>query len=162
LSDSSRSGENDLDDHPVVGQNSDQLGTKNSMTLGKCLAILVGFELALGVAVLLLSVLIDANVSLAMIAWAVCAVGTLSAHVFSWYPKGNEFLMARLACATACRTLFPLGFAIWGLKYSEPRIEASVGLILIFAYLAGLAADSYLNLRRSKVGAQPGTTSGVG
>jgi hypothetical protein len=53
-----------------------------------------------------------------------------------------------------CRTAFPLGFAIWGLKFCEPRIEASIVLVLVLVYMAGLIADSWINLRRSKQGAK--------
>jgi len=149
---SGNSDENDLVDRAEPDQKSDQLATGITMTLGKSLAVLVVFEIVLGVVVLLLATAVGADLLMAMIAWAVCAVGTTGAHLFSWYPKGNEFLMARMAGGMVCRTSFPLGFAIWGLKYCEPRIEASVGLILIFVYMAGLVADSYLNLRRSKAG----------
>jgi len=142
--------QNDSVDRPAPDQKLDQPTTEVTMTLGKCLAILIVFELVLGVLVFGLASLVGARVELAMIAWAVCAVGTIGSHLFSWYPKGNEFLMARLAGGMACRTLPALGFAIWGLKYCEPRIETSIGLILVFVYMAGLFADLYLNLCRSK------------
>lgn len=122
------------------------------MTLGKCLTMLVIFELLLGVVVFAVASMVGAEVQLAMVAWAICAAGTIGSHLFSWFPKGNEFLMARLAGGMACRTAPALGFAIWGLKYCEPRISTSIGLILVFVYMAGLLADLYVNLQRSKAG----------
>ena len=149
---SGNSDENDSVDRPVADQKSGQPSTEVTMTLGKCLMILVSFEIVLGVVVFGLASVVGARVHLAMIAWAICAVGTIGSHLFSWYPKGNEFLMARLAGGMACRTLPAMGFAIWGLKYCEPRIETSVGLILVFVYMAGLLADLYVNLQRTKTG----------
>ena len=149
---SGNSDENDLVDRPEADQKSGQSVTEVTMTLGKCLTMLVVFELVLAVVVFGVASVVGAKIQLAMVAWAICAVGTIGSHLFSWYPKGNEFLMARLAGGMACRTLPPLGFAIWGLKYCEPRISTSIGLILVFVYMAGLFADLYVNLQRSKVG----------
>lgn len=148
------SDENDSVDRPVNGQNLDQLPTKDTMTLSKCLTLLMVFEIVLGFFVLLLATLLGADLGLAGLAWLVCAVGTVLAHLFSWFPKGAEFLMLRLAGGMVSRTLFPLGFAIWGLKFCEPRIEASIVMILVLVYMAGLIADSYLNLSRSRAGMQ--------
>lgn len=151
---SGNSDENDSVGHPATEQKSDQATTEVTMTLGKCLAILIVFEIVLGVVVVLLATVFPTDLSMAMFAWAVCAVGTVVAHLFSWYPKGTEFLTARLACAMISRTALPLGFAVWGLKFCEPRIEASTVLILIFVYMAGLVADSYVNLHRSRAGVE--------
>ena len=147
---SGSSGESDSTNRPVADQKSGQPTTEVTMTLGKCLTILVAFELVLGVVVFGLASLVGAKIQHAMVAWLVCAVGTIGAHLFSWYPKGNEFLMARLAGGSACRTLPALGFAVWGLKFCEPRISTSIGLILVFVYMSGLLADLYVNLMRSK------------
>jgi len=151
---SGNSDENDSVGHPETGQKLDQPASKVSMTLGKCLAILIVFQIVLGMLVLLLANVFQANLPMAMIAWAVCAVGTVAAHLFAWYPKGVEFLMARLAGAMISRTAPALGFAVWGLKFCEPRIEKSTVLILVLVYMAGLVADSYLNLHRSRTGAE--------
>ncbi len=147
---SGSSDESDSTNRPVADQKSGQPTTEVTMTLGKCLAMLVAFELVLGVVVFGLASLVGAKIQHAMVAWSVCAVGTIGSHLFSWYPKGNEFLLARLAGSSACRTLPALGFAIWGLKYCEPRISTSIGLILMFVYMSGLLADLYVNLLRSK------------
>ena len=149
---SGNSDESDSVGHPANEQKSDQPTAEVTMTLGKCLAILIVFEIVLGVVVLLLATAFQLNLPMAMLAWAVCAVGTVIAHLFSWHPKGNEFLMARLAGAMISRTAPALGFAVWGLKFCEPRIEKSTVLILVLVYMAGLVADSYLNLRRSRAG----------
>ena len=151
---SGNSDESDSVGHPATEQKSDQPATEITMTLGKCLAILIVVEIVLGVMVLLLATVFQANLLMAMLAWAVCAVSTVVAHLFSWYPKGTEYLMARLAGAMVSRTAPPLGFAVWGLKFCEPRIEASVVLILIFVYMGGLVADSLLNMRRSRAGVE--------
>ena len=151
---SGNSDENDLVGHPVAGQKSDQSTAEVSMTLGKCLVLLIVFQIVLGTMVLLLAIVFKANLPMAMIAWGVCAVGTLVAHLFSWYPKGVEFLMVRLAGAMVSRTAPALGFAVWGLKVCEPQIEKSTVLILVLVYMAGLVADSYLNLRRSRSGVE--------
>ena len=140
--------------HSANEQKSDQSTTEVTMRLGKCLAILIVFEIVLGIVVLLLAIVFKTNLPMSMLAWAVCAVGTVAAHLFSWYPKGNEFLMARLAGAMISRTAPALGFAVWGLKFSEPQIEKSTVLILVLVYMAGLVADSYLNLRRSRAGVE--------
>ena len=151
---SGNSDESDSVDRPVAGQNSDQPAAKDTMTFSKCLTLLVVFEIVLGFFVLLLATLMAADLRLAGLAWLVCAVGTVLAHVFSWFPRGAEFLMLRLAGGMVSRTLLPLGFAIWGLKFCEPRIETSIVLILVLVYMAGLVADSYLNLSRSRAGVQ--------
>ena len=151
---SGSSDESDSTNRPVVDQKSGQPITEVTMTLGKCLTILIVFELVLGVVVFGLASMVGANIQHTMVAWAVCAVGAVGSHLFSWYPKGNEFLMARLAGGSACRTLPALGFAVWGLKFCEPRISTSIGLILVLVYMAGLVADSYLNLRRSRSGVE--------
>ena len=151
---SGNSDESDSVGRPATKQKSDQPATEVTMTLGKCLALLIVFEILLGFMVLLLATVLQANLSMAMIAWAVCAVGNVIAHVFSWYPKGVEYVMVRLAGAMISRTAPPLGFAIWGLKFCEPPIGASIGLILVLVYMAGLVADSYLNLHRSRAGVE--------
>ena len=148
------SGENDSVDRSGAVQNSDQGSVQSSMTMGNCLLALVGFEALLAVVVLVAVSLFGIDLKLAMLAWGVCCVATITSHFFSWYPKGGEFLLARLAGGMICRTVFPLGFAIWGLKFNEPRIEASVVLVLVLVYMAGLIADSWINLRRSKQGAK--------
>ena len=147
---SDNSDDSDSVGRPVTDQISGQPTPEVTMTLGKCLLLLVAFELLLAVAVFGMAAAAGLNVPLAMGAWAVCAVGTMGAHVFSWFPKGDEFLLARLAGGMIFRTAFPLGFAIWGLKFNEPRIEASIVLVLALVYMAGLIADSWVNLRRSK------------
>jgi len=151
---SGNSDESDSVGHPAAGQKPDQSAAKLTMTLGRCLAILIVFQIVLGVVVLLLVTVFQADLPMAMVAWAVCAVGSTIAHLFSWYPKGNEFLMARLAGAMVSRTAPALGVAVWGLKFCEPRIEKSTVLILVLVYMAGLVADSYLNLRRSRAGVE--------
>lgn len=151
---SGNSDESDSVDRPETGQKLDQSTTKLTMTLGRCLAILVVVQLVLGVVVLLLATAFQVGLLMAMVAWLVCAVGSMVAHLFSWYPQGNEFLMARLAGAMVSRTAPALGFAVWGSRFCEPRIEKSTVLILVLVYMAGLVADSYLNLRRSRAGVE--------
>lgn len=148
------SDENDSVDRSDVLQNSEQGSVESSMTLSNCLAVLFGVEVLLLVLVLAAVSLFSIDTKLAMLAWGVCCVATIASHLFSWFPKGDEFLLARLAGGMICRTSLPLGFAIWGLKFNEPRIEASIVLILVLVYMSGLAADSWINLRRSKQGAK--------
>ena len=149
---SGNSDESDSVGHPTPEQKPDHPTAKVTMTLGKCLSLLIVFEILLGFMALVLATVLQADLSMAMIAWAVCAVGNVIAHVFSWYPKGVEYVTVRLAGSMISRTAPPLGFAVWGLKFCEPRIEASIGLILVLVYMAGLIADSYLNLQRSQTG----------
>ena len=146
------SDENDSVDRSDVLQNSEQGSVESSMTLSNCLAVLFGVEVLLLVLVLAAVSLFNIDTKLAMLAWGVCCVATITSHLFSWFPKGDEFLLARLAGGMICRTSLPLGFAIWGLKFNEPRIEASIVLILVLVYMSGLAVDSWINLRRSKQG----------
>lgn len=148
------SDENDSVDRSDVLQNSEQGSVESSMTLSNCLAVLFGVEVLLLVLVLAAVSLFNIDTKLAMLAWGVCCVATITSHLFSWFPKGDEFLLARLAGGMICRTSLPLGFAIWGLKFNEPRIEASIVLILVLVYMSGLAVDSWINLRRSKQGAK--------
>ena len=83
-------------------------------------------------------------------AWLICLVGTVVGHLASEYPHGNEFVLLRLTSAMVCRTLPPMGFAIWGMKMREPPLQKEVLVVLILAYLIGLAVDSYLSLQRIK------------
>lgn len=121
-----------------------------SRTLAGRLAWLVLLEFALAAVVVPVAYFMGLDLRHVLIAWLVCFVGTIAAHVASEFPKGVEFVLLRMASGMACRMIFPMGFAIWGKKFSDPPVESPVILVLALFFLAGLVADSYLGLERLK------------
>lgn len=138
------------DDSEPNGLSSSERQSGSDQGLVSRVGVLALVQVILGAILIPIAYFGGANLGMAVGAWGVCFVATIAGHIASEFPKGNEFVMLRLAAGMACRTLLPMGFAIWGLKFCKPRIEASVVLVLALAYLGGLAADSYLSLMRTK------------
>ena len=109
-----------------------------SRTLAGRLAWLVLVEVALAVVVVPIAYFVELNLQHVLLAWLVCFVGTILAHVASEYPKGVEFVLLRMASGMACRMALPMGFAIWGKKFSDPPVESPVILVLALFFLAEL------------------------
>ncbi|MDB2686405.1 hypothetical protein N9Y42_04280 [Mariniblastus sp.] len=147
-------GDNDLVDRPEDLQNLDQSTGKLTMTLSKCLLILVVANLVLGLIVWLAASAFKIDLLMAGLAWGCCSVATILGHLFSRFPKGEDFLLLRLAAGMSMRTLIPMGFLVWGYKIREPQAQPSIIWITMLVYLVGLALDSYLSLVRSQAGEQ--------
>lgn len=126
----------------------DSAAVGTAMTLGQRLKWLALVQLCLGAVALPIVYVAGGDVAMASVAWSVCLIGTVAGHLASEFPQGNEFVMLRLASAMVCRTLPPMGLAVWGMKFREPQFQSEVILILILAYMSGLVVDSYLSLQR--------------
>ena len=100
------------------------------------------------VAALTGTLLFDADIKTAAIAWLVCLVSALAAHASSEYPKGNEFIQARMAIQMLLRTGLPMLVAIWGIYFALPPLEKSLVFYMILFYLVGLVVDVQLNISR--------------
>jgi len=148
------SGDNDSVDRPEDLQNLDQPASKLTMTLSKCLMVLVVAHLVLGLVVWLVASAFKADLLMAGLAWGCCSLATIAGHLFSRFPKGDDFLLLRLAAGMTFRTLIPMGFLVWGYKIREPQAQPSIIWITMLVYLVGLALDSYLSLLRSQAGEQ--------
>lgn len=110
--------------------------------------ILAVLELLLGLIALAVAWMASLPVTLVMVAWLVCAVSTLVAHVAAEFPRGVEYALARMLVGMAARTVLPLLFAVWGLYLSEPPMEREIVFVLVLLYLVGLVADSVLSIKR--------------
>ena len=110
--------------------------------------ILVVLELFLGLIALPIAWLAGLDTSLVMIAWLVCAVSTLAAHVAAEFPRGVAYVLVRTMSGMAARTVLPLLMAIWGLYLTEPPMEREIVFVLVLFYLVGLVADSVLSVKR--------------
>ena len=86
----------------------------------------------------------------ALLAFFVCLVAALVAHVAGEYPEGNEFIMARMAIQMAVRTVLPFVAALWAINFANPPFEKSLVFYIIVFYLIGLVVDVQLNLARIK------------
>lgn len=148
------SGDNDLVDGPGANQNVGQTTGEPTMTLGKCLTILVVANLALALIVFAISQAFGVGLTEAMLAWGVCAFATIAGHIVSRYPSGDDYLLLRLAGGMVFRTMLPMGFLVWGFRFREPQIQTPILWITMLVYLGGLALDSYLSLIRSNTGEQ--------
>lgn len=107
-------------------------------------AMLLAGALVFGVGVLLLG----GSASICLMAWAVCAVSAIAAHVGSEYPRGGHNFAARLAIQMLARTIPPFAFAIWGIKFAQPPLETSLVFYILAFYLTGLVIDIQLQLGR--------------
>ena len=126
------------------------LSEDNSLPLAQRIVLLAIVQVAFGLIALVCVYLAGGDVTMAALAWLACFVGTVGGHLASEFPKGNEFVLLRMASGMACRTLLPMAFAVWGAKFREPPVDKSAIAVLVFAYLIGLAVDSVLSLRRIK------------
>ncbi len=78
------------------------------------------------------------------------ALGTLwwpmiLALIVSEYPRGEEFLLLRLAGATFCRTGMPL-LVILLLRYSKPQLVDQMVFTIVSVYAAGLVTSILLSV----------------
>ena len=111
------------------------------------LKLLLLVELGLALVGLPGGYLLGADLLWSVTAWVVCFLSTLVAYFASQNPKGVEFVMLRMATGMVCRTLLPIGLAIWGLKQREPPVGPIEVLVLVLFYLGGLVVDVYLSVQ---------------
>ena len=92
--------------------------------------------------------LFSASLTNGLIAWLVCTISALAAHVGGEYPKGDYNFAARMAIQMVVRTVLPFGVAIWGVKFAEPPLETSLVFYILSFYLIGTLTDVQLHVRR--------------
>ena len=115
------------------------------------LAMLAGIMVVGGFILIALGVtLFHTELRPAVIAFITCLVSALVAHVAGEYPKGDVYIMARMAVQMVVRTSLPLVVAIWGLYFAEPPLEKSLVFYMILFYFIGLITDVQLSLARLK------------
>lgn len=92
--------------------------------------------------------LLGGSANVFLIAWAVCTVSAIAAHVGSEYPRGDYNFAARMAIQMLVRTIPPFAVAIWGIKFAQPPLETSLVFYILAFYLTGLIVDIQLQLVR--------------
>lgn len=83
-----------------------------------------------------------------MLAFAVCFLTAVLAHVFSEIPPGDEFLLARFGLSSLVRTGPPMVLVFIVKKVSEPTFEGGLIYYIVLFYLVGLSVDVVLNYWR--------------
>jgi len=87
-----------------------------SRGLTRRLSLLSAVVLGSAALITLLGVLLfETSFQTAAIALVACLISALLAHVAGEYPKGDEFIAARMAVQVVVRTALPIIVAIWGL-----------------------------------------------
>lgn len=136
-----------------------QVTVDNSLqpkTLPFRLLMLAIIILALAAVVILVGVMLfKTSTHTAVLALVTCLVSALLAHVAGEYPKGDIYIMARMALQMAVRTALPFAVAVWGLNFAEPPLEKSLVFYMILFYMVGLVADVQLSLGRLKAESKP-------
>ena len=94
--------------------------------------------------------LLSASLKTGLLAWLVCTVSAVVAHVCGEYPKGVHNFAARMAIQMMVRTAIPFLVVIWGLKFAKPPLETSLVFYILSFYLVGTLADVQLHVRRLK------------
>lgn len=129
-----------------------QAATENSVPspgLARRLGLLSVVVVSFSALITLLGVMLfNASFQTAVIALLACLISALLAHVAGEYPRGDEFVMARMAIQVVARTSLPVVVVIWGLYFTEPPLEKSLVFYMIFFYLVGLVTDVQLSLAR--------------
>ena len=132
----------------TISQNRLPMG--RSMTHRMC--VLVAALLLAGLIVFGIGVwLLGGSVAVCLIAWAICTVSAIAAHIGSEFPRGEYNFAARLAIQMLVRTIPPFALAIWGTKFANPPLETSLVFYILAFYLTGLMTDIQLQLGRLKV-----------
>ncbi len=80
---------------------------------------------------------------------AVVWLGMVAATVVGEFPKGDEFLMARLGLATFCRTAPAMVVVLFALTYPTRLVSAAVAIGVL--YLVGLFVSVLLDVRRFRL-----------
>ena len=122
--------------------------TTRLLLLGLLMLVVAAVVLAISVG------LFQANLQTGLIALAACFISALGAHVCGEYPKGDVYIMARMALQMVVRTALPFVVSIWGLYFAEPPLEKSLVFYMILFYLVGLVADVQMSLARLKAETQ--------
>ena len=126
-------------------------GTTSEDTMASRVTALLGVMIVAGIVIIGVgSGLLGASLSNALIAWSVCTVSALLAHVGGEYPKGTHNFAARMAIQMVVRTVIPFGVALWGVKFAEPPLETSLVFYILSFYLVGTLVDVQLHVRRLK------------
>ena len=88
------------------------------------------------------------DVSVAFLAGVAALVwlGVTCSTIASEFPRGNEFLMARLGLATFCRTAPLMVVVLFALNYPTRLVSAAVAIGAL--YLVGLLVSVWLDVRR--------------
>lgn len=111
-------------------------------SLGFRLVMLSSALLAVGVVAIALSVQLGGvSFSMALLAFVVCAVSTLLAHVAGEYPAGDDNFAARLALSMAVRTGPPFLLVILMKLNSELPLPPGFVVLIVLFYIVGLAVD---------------------
>lgn len=94
--------------------------------------------------------MLGGSLQILLFAFLPCLVGALLAHVAGEYPKGDLYIMARMAVQIVVRTLPPFVVAVWALYFVEPPLDKSLVFYMILFYLVGLVMDVQMSLARLK------------
>ena len=123
----------------------------STLSLPKRLTILATVLLVCAAVIGCLGVLVfGSSLQIVLIAFVPCLVGALLAHVAGEYPKGDLYIMARMAVQIVVRTLPPFVVAVWALYFAQPPLEKSLVFYMILFYLIGLVMDVQMSLARLK------------
>lgn len=88
------------------------------------------------------------SLPLAFLAWAVCVISSLVAHVVGEYPSGDDYFMARLARSMVARSGPPFLVVIISKLSPVLPFESGFVLLIVLFYLVGLIADVALQVLR--------------
>ena len=125
--------------------------TGQTYGLAKRLVILAAIVIGAGVLMVGIGTLLfGTDLFVGILAICVCTVATLIAHLFADMPKGDEYILLRLALGMAVRTGLPFAVALWGLYFAQPPLEKSLVLYIILLYFVGMLADLLFNVNRLK------------
>ena len=87
---------------------------------------------------------------MAILAFGVCVISSLVAHVVGEYPSGDDYFAARMALSITARTGPPfLAVVIVKLLPGLP-FESGFVFLVILIYLVGLIVDVALHVARLK------------
>ncbi len=135
---------------PVNAQ-AETLQPSGTNGLLKRMSLLAAIVIGAGVLFVAVGVfLFKTDAYVGVLAVCVCTVATLLAHLFADVPKGDEYILLRLALGMFVRTGLPLLVAVWALYFADPPLEKSLVFYIILLYLVGLVADVLLNVNRLK------------
>lgn len=117
--------------------------------LASSLALLAVFMLSIGIAVSLVGTsFFGSSVEVVVLAWSVCFLSTLLAHIAGEYPQGDSYFAVRMALQLVVRTVPPFVVAVWALHFAAPPLERGLVFYMILFYLVGLIADVRLTIGR--------------
>jgi hypothetical protein len=117
--------------------------------LTSSLALLALILATVGIAVLLVGTSIfGSSVPVVLLAWSICFLSTLLAHVAGQHPQGDSYFAARMALQLVVRTVPPFVVTVWALHFAAPPLERGLVFYMILFYLIGLIADVRLTIGR--------------